>query len=235
MAEVKGLFEAFKQYSTKFRVELLALAPLLGDCKLVSISTGEEIIIECKTGHCQIGPTNGRLLHMGCAMYSARLIFTWRAQWDYFYTELPDSHDALFIPRDRIPKGWWNYPCSSGELLKWPATERWTEYRIDGRTKETLVRGMENILDRHSWIAAEPIPLAHVSPESLAEIDSRARPDQHGDVAERLSTGRWYKHGFDKGFGSRHHNEPRAESYSVWAAEALMELCRLRQGCSTSA
>ena len=102
-------------------------------------------------------------------------------------------------------------------------------YKIDGHTNESLVKGMERILDSNPWRATEPIPLAHVSPESMTEIDSRAHPDLQGGVAEGFSTGCWYKHGFDKGLGSYHHKEIRAESYSVWAAEALMELCRVRQ------
>ena len=239
LANVKALFGAFKQHSPKFRVELLALAPLLGDCKLVSLPTGDEIIIECKTGHCRLGQTDvpgvWRLLHAGCASASARLIFTWRSQWDYLYTKLAESHDALFIPRDRIPKGWWNYPASKGEWLQWPATEEWTRYKINGRTNKSLITGMERILESNPWKATEPIPLAHLSPEAMTEIDSRGHPDQHGDVAEHLSTGRWYKNGFDRGLGSYHHKVLRGESYSVWAAEALMELCRLRQVYSTSA
>ena len=239
LADVKALFGAFKQHSTKFRVELLALAPLLGDCKLVSIPTGKEIIVECKTGHCELKREDGHgswcLLHQGYASGSAKLIFSWRSQWDYLYTKLARSQDALFVPRDRIPKRWWNYPPSKGGWLQWPATEGWAWYKIDGRTNESLVTGMERILERHPWKATEPIPLAPLSPESMTEIDSRAHPDQHGGVTERLSTGRRYENGFDKGLGSHHHEMLRAESYSVWAAEALMELCRLRQVHSTLA
>ena len=233
LADVRAFFGAFKQHSTKFRVELLALAPLLGDCKLVSIPTGDEIIVECKTGHCRLGRTNGpkvrRLLHAGYQMASQKLIFTWRSQWDYLYTKLSRSHEALFIPRDRIPKGWWNYPNPKREWLQWPATEGWVRYKIDGHTNESLVTGMEEILESNPWKATEPISLAHLSPESMIEIDSRAHPDRHGGVDENRSTGRWYKDGFNRGLGSHHHKVLRGESYSVWAAEALLELCRLRQ------
>ena len=239
LADVKALFGAFKQHSTKFRVELLALAPLLGDCKLISIPTDEEIIVECKTAHCKLRHEDAQgswcLLHQPYALGSSRLIFSWRSQWDYLYTKLAGSHEGLFIPRDRIPKGWWNCPGSKGEWLQWPATEGWARYKIDRRTKESLVAGMERILERNPWKATEPIPLAPISPEAMTGIDSRAHPDQHGGVAERLSTGRWYKNGFDRGFGSHHHKVLRADSYSLWAAEALIELCRFRQVYSTSA
>ncbi len=177
LADVKALFGAFKQHSTKFRIELLALAPLLSDCKLVSIPTRQEIIVECKTGHFELMREDAQgswcLFHQGCALgYAKKLIFSWRSQWDYLYTKLARSHDGLFIPRDRIPKGWWNYPPSKGEWLQWPATEDWARYKIDGRTNESLVTGMERILERYPWKATEPIPLAYVSPESMTEIDS---------------------------------------------------------------
>lgn len=224
-----------------FRVELPALAPLPADCKLVSIPGGEEIIVECKIGQYRIksdGPSRPRTLqHMKATRVADRMIFTWRSQWDYIYTKHSRSRKALFIPRDRIPKKWWNQPSSegSGDWLQWPATDDFARYEIDIGTDQSLVKGIERILEGNPLKAMDPIPLAHVSPESMSETDTRADTSQQMGLGERLSAGNWYENGFDRGFGSHNHGSIRAESYRVWAAEALSELCRSRQVSSNPA
>ena len=103
-----------------------------------------------------------------------RAIFTWRAQWDFLYSHVIDQHQVLFVPRDKIPKNWWNVPISDEVVwLDWPADhpESFHKYLVD-TSPVRLVRGIEKSLEVNSAKAQEPILMASITSASLSETDT---------------------------------------------------------------
>ena len=93
-------------------------------------------------------------------LFSTRAVFTWRAQWDILYSHVNDRDQALFVPRDKIPKNWWNVPLSDEVVwLDWPADhpESFRRYLVDRTTDARLVRDIEESLDVNSAKAQEPV------------------------------------------------------------------------------
>ena len=257
--QVKGLFSAFAAHSNKFRIELARVRPLLGDFKIVSSasygleppvessrsSSGEvAIFVEAKVLHCKTvrdDQTNQlHLLHAQSSMcYTERPIFTWKAQWDYIYTTLGSgSEQALFIPRDKIPKAWWNAAVAENQVvtaedevwLHW-YSEDWKAYLVDTLADDRLVRDVERILDNNRWKAQDRVPLDTIAPEALIETNTRAvAKDAKGDTQDDSKRRQefWSSAGFDRGFGSYAHKVLRGETYQIWAAENLIRLSRAK-------
>lgn len=104
---VARLQKAFTRHSQDFLVALTDITPIVGDCKLVHVTTGQEIVIEIKHQHCWIAdPTDEDIAQWVYALsFRDRMIFTWKVERAYLFTTL-NSKQALFIPRNQIPLSW---------------------------------------------------------------------------------------------------------------------------------
>ena len=228
--EIVVLFQAFDRYSKNFRIRFCDIRPVLGDFKITHLSTEEEIHVEAKILHCRLSyvASTGFLLlqhSQTCLSSSDRAVFTWRAQWDYLYTHVSSelgSKQALFVPRDKIPKTWWNAPLSGETVwLDWPDDHSFQRYLVNTTTNEGLVHGIEEILATNPIKAQEPVPMALLDPANLIEVDTRPEVTQSFFHEEG-----WDSRGFRRGHGSAAHSELRGETYHMWASEVLLELCR---------
>lgn len=242
---VKRFFKAFRACSGEYRVELVGVAPLLGDMKLVHLETEMEIIIECKDKHCEIIPSDAHsIIHhaQSCLGFTGKGIFTWKAQWDWIFTTI-GAERALFLPRDNIPLEWWNAPMdgtSTHPKLQWRLhQDRLREYTIDLTSDDQLVSDIERALDAyavkgHSVKAQKPIPIGLISEdpedpedgdtEGFTSVGGLAAGDKGGPAA--LSAKDWSTSHYRRGFGSTAHPELRGPTYEAWASEALLEICR---------
>lgn len=160
------------------------------------------------------------------------LIFSWKAQWDYLYTDVETNSrvkEALFIPRDAVPEAWWNSPGQDGKLDWASHTDCDIEdFVVSTADDSRLCRDIENILSRYDpglWKAAHRIPVETIADvvddDTVAEIIEPDGPPPNEPRVE-FST-----RGFRRGFGSSLHRQIRGNTYQVWAAEALQELCRM--------
>ena len=232
--EIVVLFRAFERYSKNYRINYCDIRPVFGDFKITHLLTGEDSYVEDKICHCRMEQNTETgllsLQHLQTSLASTdRALFTWRVTWDYLYTHITSSSGrqlALFAPRDRIPKTWWNVPLSEEPVwLDWPAdhTDSWDKYLVDRTTDDRLVHDIEEILRKNPAKAQEPIPMASVNPATLTEMNSQPETAQSFIPEEK-----WNSSTFRRGYGSAAHAELRGETYQVWASEVLLELCRAR-------
>ena len=251
MTAVRGLHAAFEHSSHKYRVETLNVGPLFADFKFVHKVSNVEVMVEIKSQHCwfELKEEDAYMRHAQHAVGLGRNIFSWRVQWDFLYTLPKQGRWALFLPRDLIPDDWWNRAPSPGTELEWPAQDVHVlkHYTVDLSSAFSTVTDFERILDRAqrqgSMRAVLPAPAAPVqlrlrnSAFAHTEIDDV--PNEKTEVAEdepaRAQDGeatyrmrQWSSRLYQRGFGSCDHEELRGDTYEVWAAEALTELCRNR-------
>lgn len=225
LKEIRRLYHAFRTYSQDFRIEFIRIAPLLGDFKIIYTEDGvrREVFVEMKSGHCRV--SGGILEHAQAALfYTQRPIFSWKAKWDYILTHI-DRDRAIFIPRDEIPKEWWNAAISAdrGCQLQWPAEKPFEHYMIGLSSESRSVRDLEGVLRRRrsetgSMRAQIPIDI---------DVDTDPVADESDDN-DLLPESKWSTRGFQRGFGSPLHEDLRGATYEVWASEALLKLCRER-------
>ena len=229
--EIIALFRAFDTYSSTFAVRFFDIRPIFGDFKIAHLGTGTESFVEAKSLHCRIQKIKetGRFLlqhSQTCLPSPTRAIFTWRAQWDFLYSHVNDGDQALFVPRDKIPKNWWNFPLSDEVVwLDWPAdhTESFSDYLVDRTADARLVRDIERSLGANSAKAQEPIPMAYITSASLTETDTEPEI-----TASFFREEHWNSSTYRRGYGSAAHTELKGDTYHVWASEVLLELCRAR-------
>ena len=245
---VERFFKAFRARSRAYRVELVSVAPLLGDMKLVHLGTKTEIIIECKHKHCEVrySGTHSTIEHQQTKLgFSGTGIFTWKSQWDWVLTTI-SAKRALFLPRDAIPSEWWNAPLGTSPrpVLQWSLLQdRLREYMIDLRSDDHLVSDIERTLrihvaKGHSVKAQKPIPIRLIpegpeDPEDpkagdtggVTSVDTSAAAGDKGRSAA-LSAKSWSTTQYRRGFGSAAHPDLRGQTPEAWASEALLEICR---------
>ena len=219
----------------------MRICPLLGDLKFVNIVNSEECFVEAKKNHLDIvkDKRTGSLIwrhSQDGAGYFQQPIFSWKAQWDFFYTtyKRPQNRQdwrAFLIPRDEIPVHWWNTPTieHGSTWLYWPsnATHSLDEFVINLTSDDLLVRDIVNILETRSlkWgtmKARNPIDMV----ESLSDIDMDHGED--GGDEDDEAHDYWSSSDYKRGFGSFEHQELRGTTYEVWAAAVVMEICRQR-------
>ena len=187
--EIVALFKAFRRHSQSFRVQFCDIQLMLGDFKITHLLTREDSHVEAKSSHCRLifdEETQTPLLqHSQTALSSSdRAVFTWRAQWDYLYTHITStsgSQQALFVPRDKIPKYWWNVPLADGSVwLDWPADHphSFDSFLVDEATDVRLVHDMERILMMNPTKAQVPIQMALVDSETLTEVSCQLEGNQ---------------------------------------------------------
>ena len=233
--EIVWMYRAFDRHAGTFRITFCDIRSMLGDFKLTHRSTGEHSHVEAKAMHCKVQRTGSpSLWHAQTSLPSPdRAIFTWNAPWDYLWSHVNrypgDSGppQALFVPRDKIPKSWWNVPVSQERQvwLEWPADHPWAfdEFLVGRAPAARLVHDMEKILRRNPHRAQELVPMAPLALGHLTETDPetgamRIRPTR--------SEAYWDSSAYRRGYGSAAHSELRGETYPEWASEVLLELCR---------
>ena len=144
MAISMRLHKAFADFSSRFGFENLDIYVLFGDFAFVHKPTGVEVIVEAKGKHCYYdleGEATYMHHHQYVKGFDGRMIFSWRVQWDFLFTEHISEDKALFLPRDLIPKDWWNASSGSGKMLKWPTEKPRCSQEIHGRSKLEPPRG----------------------------------------------------------------------------------------------
>ncbi len=235
---ILDLYRAFAGHSKRFRISFCDVRPMLGDFKIAHLQTGEFSHVEDKILHCEViyvEETEAYSLRHAqtCLMSPERAVFTWKAQWDYLYSHINFNSNfgpkqALFVPRDKIPKSWWNVPLSDATVwLKWPAdhSESFREYIVDTSANARLVRDMERILTANPAKAQAPVKVTEMA--LLADSLTEAEPT--ASAAESfLAEEKWDSSSFRRGHGSPAHPELRGDTYLAWASEVLLELCRQR-------
>ena len=177
---VARLEKAFARDSQDFRIALTNITLIIGDCKLIHVSTGQGIVVEIKDKHCWI--TNSKtsdesIAHLIYALgFKQRMLFTWKVEWAYSFTTI-DSEQSLFIPQDQIPLSWWNIDLSSGHpeqkpILEWSTDEFsscWKEYVVHLRDPLQTVRDMEIILANNAWNPRRAIPVVPLPSYAISE------------------------------------------------------------------
>ena len=159
LVPIRSLYKAFYHYSTKYHVDLPDIRPILRDLKIIEKETTEkgtkrEVFVEAKSAHCRIitnrvdGTT--RLHHQANAVGDeTRLIFSWRAEWDYLYI-VATNKQALLLLRDRILREWWNNVDGQrnfGGWLEWPSNESFDQYLLPMDFQPHLVETIETIIE----------------------------------------------------------------------------------------
>lgn len=222
MWQVRDLLEAFRDHSKRFRVELIGVAPLIGDVKLVDKDTQKVVaFIELKRTLCRVVAGlsgSGEIFqHNQASTDQKRLIFDWKAQWDYIFTTTVDKPDtAYFFPRGSIPASWWNVPYSKPFQLQ--MMDGFQQYRVNTGSFATAVRDIEAILTETEMLngsmeASDPPPLGYNSIDEPGDTTPN-RPQNWG-VSNPL-----------KGFGLPEETDPRAYAYEFWVSEVVNEMCR---------
>lgn len=105
LEQVLTLIKAFREYSTEFRVALIDICPVLGDCKIIHQPTAATLVIEIKAWHYKIVhdlATGADVLshdpfQLGMNNHP---IFNTRSLWDYLYTtqlsyDHPNDRDGI--------------------------------------------------------------------------------------------------------------------------------------------
>lgn len=170
---IQVIHRMFRQVPSRFKITLPDIYPMIGDCKIIDIITGEEIFVELKGAHCRIvGDTSPVIHHQQFCVFGSELrsLFCWKAQWDFLYT-WPNlspkwKHIVLFIPRDEVPRSWWNPENGRRSYREWPgSSEIVTKYSVDLTSPKKFVAGIERILHSRmqngkSFKAQNPIPVA---------------------------------------------------------------------------
>ena len=225
LKEIRRLYQAFRKYSQDFRIEFVRIAPLNGDFKIIYTEDGvrRAVFVEMKSEHCRV--SGDMLEHAQAALgYTQRAIFTWKANWDYIFTHI-DQDRAILIPRDEIPKEWWNAAISTDRSfqLQWPAQKPFEHYMIDLSSKRGSVRDLEGVLRRRQSETGS------MRAQNTIDIDvDTDRVDDESDDHDLRPQSKWSTRGFQRGFGSHLHEKLRGATYEVWASEALLKLCRQR-------
>lgn len=228
------IYKAFRRHSERFRVEFIGVRPLLGDLKLIDRVTGQELIVELKAGMCKLArqrENGAKVLQHDQIPRDKGTVFNWTRQWDFLFTALADSLVAFLIPRDRIPKDWWN---SQHRVVE--TADDFGEYRIDRSISRQMVLDIEHVLDftketTNSMAARDEIPLGRC-PETMLELsddeDVPERGDKVDDGTDLLLPQRWSTLAYAKGFGShKQSDDMRGNTYAFWQSELLWEKCRM--------
>ncbi|KAL8651121.1 MAG: hypothetical protein Q9210_003441 [Variospora velana] len=142
--QVWELYRAFKAHSTRFRVELISVRPLVGDLKIIENETKSASYVELKSALCTIEPPKG--LKSGVLKHAQlyrgeRPIFTSLKQWDYIFTEVVGRPQAFMLPRREIPLDWWD-----STDISVGTTESFGSYAIDRSSDERTVQDIERVL-----------------------------------------------------------------------------------------
>ena len=179
---IKAVHSAFGEHSIRFKVHLVDIFPPSGDFKFLQQPSGAQIIVEVKKMHCAFDLNQGKHSFMTHEQYALgfaakKLIFSYKAQWDYIYTtnEL-DRKTALLIPRDMIPRSFWNARPPMGQRLVWP-TDSLGDLKkcvVHVEPHSQMVKDMESILDAvgcqtQSVKAQRPLPY---DPSVINESDT---------------------------------------------------------------
>ncbi|KAL8864366.1 MAG: hypothetical protein Q9174_007379 [Haloplaca sp. 1 TL-2023] len=113
-------------------------------------------------------------------------VFTWQSDWDYLLTlvesgecdqEQPTSmagaKHAYFIPRDEIPRRWWNAKtpdlggtgehAGANQFLTWASAIPIEDFQVDVSIGDKLVRDVLRIMDKYGKAEVE-IPLGPLKP-----------------------------------------------------------------------
>ncbi|KAL8869709.1 MAG: hypothetical protein Q9174_004068 [Haloplaca sp. 1 TL-2023] len=247
LAQIDALHGAFQLFSKDWRVELVDVFPMLGDFKFVHIASGTEVLVEAKRAHCKFlldGGDQSFMTHVQnpIVIVETRHIFCWKAQWDFIYTQSKDDvSGALFLPKDEIPESWWN---SSEPTLVWPLEQigNLRKYHVSTMSTAETFRDIVAILNRrlHQIHAQKRIAVDAALPEPLEEAKPKVRsvppakqPRNEEAKGERPNSKKrvhrevgWDSSAYQRGFGSSLHPQLRGDTYEVWAAEALREVCR---------
>jgi hypothetical protein len=156
-------------------------------------------------------------------------LFDWKASWDYIWTSIRRTNTSLFIPRDKIPASWWSEIPEQWHY--WPTEDLETlrEYVVDMSSEEHLNADVEKNINSTlrstgSMRATKPIEIVPTPLESYTEAAYRPT------VVENLKGLRhcWSTANYKRGFGSQDHRQLVPTTYELWAAEALIEVCRKR-------
>ncbi|KAL8864510.1 MAG: hypothetical protein Q9174_007327 [Haloplaca sp. 1 TL-2023] len=109
-------------------------------------------------------------------------VFTWQSDWDYLLTlvepgaydpvgstGIPGAKYAYLLPRDEIPKKWWNAEtpelggfgehAGGNQFLVWTSMVPIEEFQVDVSVGDKLVRDVLSIMGKYGK-AKVPIPLA---------------------------------------------------------------------------
>ena len=234
---IKPLRKAFKNVSREYSIEHVVIHPILGDFKIVHLPNLQEYFVEAKSGLWRTAKdSDTNTLTMEHTQHKAGLspkpIFSWKSTWDYLFTTRPSGNPrALLIPRDKIPKEWWNTPTGEDEQvwLQWPIqhTSNFRDFTVDLKDDLRLVNDIVRILQTHSK-PRDSIEMSPNMPLSVAEAFDQI--DRNSDLGQTLpSDEAWSSADYQRGFGSYKHRKPlRGPTNEAWAAEVLMELCRQR-------
>ena len=240
------ILNAFKHHSSDWVAEFPDIAPVLGDIKFTHRS-GVEISVELKIEHCWIDTnmsTNCPVLYhrQNALGFVKRLIFSWRAYWDYIIT-VPkaragiSSGYALCLPRDDIPEYWFDSSPRMRDaqglpILQWESKEfDWLgPYKLDLEDPQGLVRAMEQIFgsDPLRMKATRTIPMTSGPLKALLEDEDKLDFQSANKDKQPTESGPSFQN-FRIGFGSAEHPFIWCpEVYEYWAFECLTELCQLR-------
>ncbi|KAL9042304.1 MAG: hypothetical protein Q9180_000700 [Flavoplaca navasiana] len=239
-AMIEQIHSAFQGFSNIFRVEFNDNFPFLGDFKIVDLDRA-ELFVEAKLQNCQFqlekgDPSNYMRHRQILSLHGGiRLIFSWKAQWDFLYTA--SGNEALFLPRDLIPTAFWLDRTS--EWLEWPADklDSLREYMIDRSSPIDMVASIERIIQKAkspsgSAKARDPIAVVPYHEEPMEELmfdpgsQNAEAPEDFWTVDGNIPRGRWNSKGYRRGFGSPLHSVLRGNTYEYWAMEAITEIFR---------
>ncbi|KAI4273778.1 MAG: hypothetical protein LQ337_004410 [Flavoplaca oasis] len=245
---IRVVYRAFAAHSVRFNVQFVEMFPITADFKFLQLSSGIEIFVEAKKCHVDFRLDLGEDSYMRHAQWSTgmkkKIIFSWKAQWDYLYTvnSLGGGTQALFIPRDVIPRSFWNArPEHVEDKLEWPRDDLdvLRECVVHVTDGARLVADVERLLDvterrTQSVKAQEPVPIVpsvvHPAlPAPEVEADDLETDDMATVLQDRpldSARGGWNSQDYQRGFGSHLHEEIRGMTYENWAKEALTEICR---------
>lgn len=192
--------------------------------------TGTQVFIELKTRHCSLerrpAARTQMQHHQNRIGYADQYIFCWKAQWDFLLTEVDGGREALFIPRDAVPKGWWNSKAQNRRLDWCSHTDVNVEdFVVSQFNNNRLRQDIERMLYRRDlplWKAYDRIPVGTCA-DNLE--DEYVPKDREIGIATK-SYNAWSTRGSRRGFGPLGCAEMRGRTYQTWAAEALQEMCR---------
>lgn len=186
LSYVARISEVFKKYSQFFEIGLSDITSMMGDCKLVHVSTGREIVMKIKAGHCNIKGGLEKLDdNIDHLVYGrgvrGRMIFSWKVEWTYLFTTVyhagRDTGLALFVSRDSILMSWWNEDSSTGHpeqrpVIQWSEDERfhWQNFIVRLTDSKHLVQDMERILANNEWDSHTSISVASLSLYMLGDV-----------------------------------------------------------------
>lgn len=245
------IYLSFQKHSSIWKLELLPVCPILGDFKLVHLNDGSMIYVEVKECQCKVKYNDkGRICRMqhcqGALGYTERQVFSWKSSWDFMWTTIDGEDQALFLPRDIIPRNWWNAPLPSSEEdmynLEWPTDKiaMLKKYVVNRAKPSRLAGDMEHILShtmvsQGSYKARTEIPIEELSIGSSIELSSSEKTNimEASSISSEIKEHDpytkqhvWPFSRFRKGFGSADQHQNRGTSYEAFASEAVTELCR---------